>query len=285
MVPKLLRRGVLCALLPVLLGPDRICLAQESDEAAWKTLVMQALTAAGAEDFSKAEQLFQRSLHEAERFGPNDPRMGTTLNSLGLVFKAEKRYADADSAFRRSLAILEKSYGPGSIDAANINFNIAAGLIEQGKQPAALPFLDRSLSVFQQQLGPQSLKSAAVLCMIGDVRRSQKDWAQAETPLRQCAEIREANGGVVNPELAEALFGLAVVYEKQGKSALADPRFKLAEKIREKTDGIMSPALAEVLEAHAAMLKKLGRDSEAEKDAKLAAAIRRNAATNSKKGR
>ncbi len=250
--------------------------AQESD-AAWKNLVMQALAAAGAKDFTKSEQIFQRALKESERFGPSDPRVGTTLNSLGLVYKAEKRYADADSAFRRSLAILEKAYGSSSIDVANINFNIATVMAEQGKEPASLPFLEKSLSIYTRQLGGNSLKSGSVLCMIGDAHRVAREWTLAEEPLRQCAEIREANGGVFNGDLGDALFSLALVYQNLGKYALADPRFKLAEKIREKTQGIMSPGLADVLEAHAAMLKSMGRDAEASKNSTLAAAIRRNA--------
>jgi tetratricopeptide (TPR) repeat protein len=249
---------------------------QEADDA-WKNLVMQGLNAAASNDFVRSEQIFRKAVTEAERFGPSDPRVGTTLNSLGLVYKATKRYAEADAAFRRSLSVLEKSYGFQSIDVANVNFNISTVLAEQGKQPDALPFLERSLATYQRQLGPQSLKAASVLCMMGDAYRIRKDWAQAETPLRQCAEIREINGGVFNGELGDALFSLAIVYQNEGKYALADPRYRLAEKIREKTLGIMSPALADVLETHAALLKMMGREAEAVKNTSLAAAIRRNA--------
>jgi tetratricopeptide (TPR) repeat protein len=250
--------------------------AQDSDEA-WKNLVMQALYAAGANNFTKSEQIFQRALHEAERFGPVDPRVGTTLNSLGLVYKAEKRLPDAESSFRRALTVLEKAYGFDSIDVANVNFNIASVLVDQGKQQAAVPFMDKSLATYKRQLGPGSLKVASVLCMAGDAHRATKSWQEAEPPLLECARIREAAGGVLSPEFGDALFSLAQVYEKQGKYAAADSRFRLAEKIREKNQGITSPALADVLEAHSAMLKIMGKTADAEKDAVLAAAIRRGA--------
>ena len=252
-----------------------VAFSQDSDEA-WKNLVMQALYSAGANDYKKAEQLLQKALRESERFGPADPRIGTTLNSLGLVYKAERHFAEAEASFRRSLGILEKAYGYDSIDVANVNFNIATVMAEQGKEAASLPNLEKSLATYRRQLGGQSLKSAAVLCMIGDAYRAGKEWTLAEPPLKQCAEIREANGGVMNTELGDALFSLARVYEREGKYALADPRFRLAEKIREKTQGIMSPGFADVLEAHAAMLATMGREAEANKDAALASAIRRN---------
>ncbi|MES1260612.1 MAG: tetratricopeptide repeat protein [Acidobacteriota bacterium] len=268
-------RTLLCRLAVTAGLVAALAFGDDPDDA-WKNLVMQALSAAGAGDYGKAEQVFQKALHEAERFGPGDPRVGATLNSVGLVYKAEKRYTEAEASFRRSLAILEKAYGYQSIDVANINFNIATVLSEQGKAPAALPFLEKSLAGYRRQLGPQSLKTASVLCMIGDAHRLMRDWAQAEGPLKQCAATREANGGVFNGELGDALLSLAIVYDNQGKYALADPRFRLAEKIREKTLGIMSPGLADVLEIHSAMLKKMGREVESAKDAALAAAIRRN---------
>jgi tetratricopeptide (TPR) repeat protein len=129
--------------------------------------------------------------------------------------------------------------------------------------------------VYERQLGGESLKTAAVLCMTGDVYRGQKNYKEAEPLLKRCAQIREAGGGMVNAELGDAMHSLAIVYQMQGKYGLADPSFKLAEKIREKTQGIMSASLADTLEAHAVMLKQMGRDPEADKDLKLAAVIRK----------
>lgn len=250
-------------------------LAQERDDA-WKTLVMQALYAAGSNDLPKAEQIFQRALREAEKFGAADARTGTTLNSIGLVYKSEKRYGDAETSFRKALTILEKSYGEDSIDVANVNFNIASVMTEQGKGGASLPYLEKSLATYRRQLGAQSLKAAAVYCMIGDAHRVAKEWGEAEVALKQCADIRESQGGVMSAELADALFSLAQVYEREGKYSQADAHYRLAEKIREKTAGIMSPLLAQVLEAHSALLRAMGKDQDANKDAGLAAAIRRN---------
>src|ERR1019366_3114823 len=191
-------------------------------------------------------------------------------------YKAEKKYPDAESSFRRAQGILEKAYGAESIDAGNVSYNIASVLMEEGKQPGALPYLQRTLFIYQKQFGNQSLKTASVLCMTGDAYRSIKSWPEAESPLRQCAQIREAMNGILNADLGEAANSLALVYKAEGKYLLADGQFKLAERIRERSLGIMSPAFADTLEAHAALLKELGRDKEAEKDAALAAAIRRN---------
>lgn len=264
--------SALLAFVPFALVP--LAFAQDADEA-WKSLVMQALDAAGASDYSKSEQVFLKAVHEAERFGPTDARVGTTLNSLGLVYRAEKKFSEAESAYQRAAAILETAYGTRSIDVANINFNIATVMIDQGRPAVALPVLQRTLGIYEMLLGGTSLKTAAVLCLIGNSHRLAKNYVDAEGPLRRCADIREADGGMQNPDLAEALHGLALVYQSQGKFNLADPRFTLAEKIRENTLGIMSPVLAQTLEDHALLLKQMGRDQDAEKRSKLASAIRR----------
>jgi len=249
--------------------------AQDSDEA-WKNLVAHGLASASSNDYAAAEQKLQQALREAERFGPDDARVGTTLNNLGLVYRAEKKYADAETAYRRAQIIFEKVYGGNSIDVANVGFNIANVMFDQGHQSAALPFIRKGLPIYETLLGPDNLKTAAMLCMMGDIYRLEKDFQAAEGPLRRCADIRESQKGIQSPELAEAMHSLALTYVGEGKYGLADARFTLAEKIRENTLGITSPLLAQTMEDHVALLKNMGRDKDAERLAIIASAIRRS---------
>jgi len=237
---------------------------------------MQALHAAGAKDYPKAEQAFLKAVQEAGRFGPDDPRLGTTLNSLGLVYRAEKKYGEAEGVYRRALGIMETAYGD-SIDVGNVNFNIASVMFDQGHQAEALPNLRRTAGIYERLLGGDSLKTAAVLCMEGDAYRLLKRFPESEAVLRRCADIRETNGGLIeNGELADALHSLALTLIDEGKFSAAEPRLKIAEKIREKTLGITSPLLARTMEDRAAVLKELGRDKEAENLLAVSAAIRRS---------
>jgi tetratricopeptide (TPR) repeat protein len=245
------------------------------NEGPWKNLVIEALAAAGTHDYPKSEQAFLKAVREAERFGPGDPRIGTTLNSLGLVYRAERKFTEAEAAYRRALGIIEVFYGD-SIDVGNVNFNIASVMIDQGRQIEAMPNIRRTLSLYERFLGPGSMKTGAALCMEGDTFRLMKHLPEAEGPLHRCADIRESNGGLSSPELADALHSLALVYVAEGKFSAAEPRLKLAEKIRENTVGLTSPLLAQTMEDHAGVLKALGRDREAEKLLTMSAAIRRN---------
>ncbi|MEP6715864.1 MAG: tetratricopeptide repeat protein, partial [Terriglobia bacterium] len=239
------------AALPLLIAITAASPMLRADVAdnAWKDLVMQGLYAAGANDFAKAEIIFRKALHEAEHFGAEDPRVGTTLNSVGLVYRSEKKFAEATAAFQQASAILEKAYGAQSIDVANSNYNIATALLDQGREADAIGYLRKCLLTYQKQFGGASLKTASVLCMIGDSYRLQRSPQEAEAPLKRCAQIREASGGLISAALGEALNSLALVYQQEGKFVLADQEFRLAEKIRERVLGITNPAFADTLEA------------------------------------
>jgi tetratricopeptide (TPR) repeat protein len=249
--------------------------AQQADEA-WKKLFTEGMYATTAKDYAKAEQSLTGALHEAERFGTDDLRVGSTENTLGLVYVAESKFKEAEAAYHKALVIFQKAYGDDSLDAAHVNFNIATVMFDEGQKAEALPYAKKAQQVYEGQLGGTSLSTATVLCMEGDSYRAMKDYTQAEGALRRCADIREADGGVENADFADAIYSLAQLYVAQGKYALADSRFKLCEKIREKTLGLTSPQLAQTLEDHGALLKSMGRAKEADQLSALAAAIRRN---------
>ena len=61
------------------------------------------------------------ALKEAEKFGPQDPRLATGLNNLGLLYKAQGKYGEAEPLYKRSLAITEKALGP---DHPNVATNL-----------------------------------------------------------------------------------------------------------------------------------------------------------------
>jgi tetratricopeptide (TPR) repeat protein len=266
------RFPVASALLILALSPA--ARAQEAEDA-WKKLVMQAIYLAGEKDYAKAEDTLQKALHEAARFGSADERVGSTLNTLGLVYAAENRFNDAEGAYRKALVILDKADGVDSLNVANENFNIAGALFNQNRHAEAVPYVQKALEGYERLLGGTSVKTAAVLCMLGDSYRLMKNYTAAEGPLKRCADIRESDGGMQNADLADAMYSLAMTYAGEGKYGMAEPRFKLTEKIRESTLGLTSPLLARTMEDHASVLKAMGRNKEADQLITLSSAIRR----------
>jgi tetratricopeptide (TPR) repeat protein len=255
--------------------------AQEAEES-WRDLVTQGQRAAGNNRYTDAEHIFLKAVHEAERFAADDWRVGVTLESLGQVYRAEKKLSEAETAYRRALGIVEKTNGDGSAEVANINFDIANVMRDDGRQTEALVYAHKALSTYEGSFGGTSIETAQVLCLLGGSLRSMKNYTEAEEPLRRCADIRETDGGIDSIELADALYTLALTYVGERKYVLAEPRFKLSETIREHKLGPTSPLLAQTMEDHAALLRIMGRDKDAERLTMLSAAIRRREKKNAR---
>lgn len=254
---------------------------QEAEEP-WKDLVTEGQRAAGNNRYADAERIFLKAVHEAERFAADDWRVGVTLESLGQVYRAENKLSEAETAYRRALGIVGKTNGDDSAEVANINFDMANVMLDDGRQTEALRYAHKALSTYESSFGGTSIETAQALCLLGDSLRSMKNYSEAEGPLRRCADIRETDGGIDSLELADALHSLALTYVGERKYELAEPRFRLVEKIRENKLGLTSPLLAQTMEDHAALLRIMGREKDAERLTILSAAIRRREKKNAR---
>ncbi len=248
----------------------------------WKDLVTQGQHAAANNEYARAEESFLKALHEAERFAADDWRVGTTLESLGQVYTEEKKFGEAESAYRRALEIVAKASGDDSEDVTGVTFDIANLMFDAGRQTEAITWARKAVSGYESTSGGTSVQTAAALCLLGDSLRSMRNFIDAEEPLRRCADIREKDGGIDNVRLADALHSLALTYTGERKYALADTRFRLVEKIRENKLGLTSPLLAQTMEDHAALLRAMGLEKEAQRLMLLSAAIRRNEKKNAR---
>ena len=246
--------------------------AQEEDQ--WRDRLTQAQRAAGSSQPAEAEQAYMKALHEAERFGPEDWRVGTTLQGLGEVYRTEKKLSEAVSTLQRALTVAGKNNDDDTAEVAGVRYDLGGALLDAGRPADAVIQARRALNSYQSVYGGTSAETAGAFCLLGDSLRLMRNFIDAENPLRRCADIREEKGGIDNLELADALYSLALACVGEKKYREAEPRFTMAEKIREKKLGITSPLLAQTMEDHAALLRVLGRDKEAERLEKISQAIR-----------
>src|SRR5690242_20157434 len=98
-------------LLCLALGAQAALFAEQS---AWEHSMNVALEAAARQDYPHSEAAFLDAVRELEMVNAADPRLGPTINSLGLVYRAENKLADAEKAFRRAAVFIEKSNNPES---------------------------------------------------------------------------------------------------------------------------------------------------------------------------
>ncbi len=103
----------------------------------WNTLNAAGIEAYQRGDYAEAEKQWSAALKEAEGFGPQDPRLATSLNDLAGLYHDQGRYAEAEPLYKRSQAIWEKTLGPEHPHVATNLMNYAALLRKTGRSAEA----------------------------------------------------------------------------------------------------------------------------------------------------
>ena len=92
--------------------------------------------------------------HPRESDGPGHPDVAQTLNNLAGLYQAQARYQEAETLYRRSIAIIEKALGSGHPSIASPLNNLAELYRALGHYPQAETLYRRSLAIFEKALGP-----------------------------------------------------------------------------------------------------------------------------------
>ncbi len=151
-------------------------LRADTQETQWKKHMDAALEAHRQGHYGDAEKLMEAALKEAERFGPEDLRLGTTLNNLAELYRDQGKYAEAEPLYKRSLVIVVKVLGPEHPYSATSLNSLGQLYHQQGKYGAAESLYKRSRVIIEKALGPEhptvatSLENYAML-----LRKTNRD--------------------------------------------------------------------------------------------------------------
>ncbi len=279
----------------------------------WQSHMDAGVKAYLENNYTEAEKQFAAAVKKAEQFGPEDPRLATTLNSLAETYRAQGRLEEAEPLHKRALSIREKALGPEHAATAQSLLNLAAVYKAQRRYAEAEQLEQRSRKhrvptvsadalwqsyiaaggrAFQQgnypeaekQLvaalleaevfGPRDPRLATSFNNLALVYQAQGRYIEAEPLYKRALVMLEKTLGTEHPEVARSLNNLAALYQAQGKYDEAEPFYKRALAIREKALGPEHPHVVQSLKNYAAMLRKTGRGEEAEKLEARAKAIR-----------
>ena len=233
-------------------------------EAEWKTHMDAGESAYGAGDYRAANARFEAALREAESFGANDPRLADTLNNLGLLYKTQGRYADAEPLYLRSLEIRKKALGPDHPDVGEGLNNLAALYHAQGRFGEAEPIFKHGLAISEKALGPDHPVVGMALNNLAGLYHLQGRYAEAEPLYWRSLRIREKMLGPDHVDVGTALNNIAGLYDEQRRYAEAEPLFRRSLAIREKALGPDHPAVGRALNNLAGLYHGRGQYAEAE---------------------
>jgi tetratricopeptide (TPR) repeat protein/CHAT domain-containing protein len=189
-----------------------------------------------AENYSAA--LVEAERNEAgikARFGVDHPNYGDALHWRAMVYEAQGLYADAESLFKRSLAIREKALGRDHPDVATSLNYLAYVYQDQGRYADAEPLFKRSLAIREKALGHDPSSVANTLRNLAYLYEAEGRYADAEPLFKRSLAINEKALGRDHPDVAVSLNYLAGLYEAQGRYADAEPLYQQSLAIFEKS--------------------------------------------------
>ena len=127
--------------------------------------------------------------------------------------------ADAESLYRRSLAIREKALGPEHRHVA-LSLNKLAELYQnQGRYAEAEPLYRRSLAIREKALAPEHPHVARTLNDLALLFYNQGKYAEAGILYQQCLAILEKALGPHSPDLVTVLQNYACLLRKADREA------------------------------------------------------------------
>ena len=142
---------------------------------------------------------------------------------LAHLYSLQRRYAEAEPLFERSLAIMEKTLGPDHPDTAVTLERWAVLHDVRGRYAQAEPLYQRVLAIREKTSGAEHVDVAVVLDKLASTYRVQ---GRARKPSRAAQTLYRHQGksaGAGPPQLATVLNELARLHERQRQYAEAEP--------------------------------------------------------------
>jgi tetratricopeptide (TPR) repeat protein len=214
-----------------------------ADDASFKKSMDAGVEALKQSNYEEATKNFAEAQKVAEQ-DHNDFYLALSMSRIADVYQRQKKFAEAESLFKQSLALAEKAKGPGkNVVLMSLN-SLGTLYLAQNNLPKAETHLKRVIEMLDgatssdltsERYLPTAMDNLAV------VYRSQKKFGQAEALYKRAIPIWEKVAGADDPDTATSINNLAALYYYERKYAEAEPLFVRSLAIREKKLGLNHP--------------------------------------------
>jgi|GEM_PF-3613575 len=114
-------------------------------------------------DYAEADNHYRLALAEAEKGGKKTPLVQVALASLGTNYLAWGKYDEAESAYKRQVAVAEKVYGPDSSGMLSPLLDITWLFLKQNRVLEAEACNQRALAIVSKLKQGEHKEAAAVI--------------------------------------------------------------------------------------------------------------------------
>jgi CHAT domain-containing protein len=169
------------------------------------------------EQFVEAELLLRRALSLSEEtFPAKDLRLAIALQNLATTLESQRKNKEAEALFRRAVAIRRLAQAADHPELAGALQGLGVNLYRQKKYVEAERSLKEAIEIrrraptFQAWLGHNLTDLAQIYIL-------QRRYADAEALIVEALELYGRHLNPTHPDIAEAYFSLAYVWEAEGK--------------------------------------------------------------------
>ncbi|WP_164019442.1 tetratricopeptide repeat protein [Pyxidicoccus trucidator] len=203
---------------------------------AWTRLVR--VSTVGLDAYELAARWRNRAAAAIDRLGGGNELLRVNLLTYaGTLLRKQLRFDEALLQQEQALVLVERAFGPDSLEAADVNQELGATRLEQGRLAEARAHTERAVALTRQALGPEHPEVARVQLARVMVLRTQGELAEAETQARDVLATFERTLGPDHPRVYDALNDVASTLVVQQRQAEALPLYERALAIARKTDG------------------------------------------------
>ena len=198
-----------------------------------------------------------------------DKLLARIFNNQGLVEYQMGLFRQAGKSYGRSIELYRKAKAAA---VGSPLANLGELLRIQKRFAESRQHLLEALAVFEKFAGPDSLKAAQALELLGASLLDSGNEREARLALDRALRILEKATGASSYSYASVLVKLARIDAGEGQTVRAEERYLAARTIFESTAAPNHPLLIRTLREHAALLRRLKRKTEARNlDARRAA--------------
>jgi CHAT domain-containing protein len=235
--------------------------------------------------FQQAEEFIDWALTTAETtLGTNSTAYAANLNSKAKLYQQLGRYNESEREFERALERCAKLYGQQSMQYAVVLNNKAMLLQAVGRYEDAIAFMEQAGQVAEGALkkalkGKKSFENRQFLSNLAYIYQVSGNYSQAEKIYLEIKTVYENKLGVGqknNPEYANLLNQIGILYIQMGKPEKVEEYLKKSADTYKKRSGEQHPSYAKVTADLGNFYRMQGKHAAAEPYLEKALSIREN---------